>query len=284
MVEFELIDETFDINITQQYHISIQVSLNGYCFSVLDLRRNKYILLKNYIFPDDASADQVSGQLLSLHEKDEFLQRDYQSVYVMFVSERSTLVPLPLFEGDKGVHYFNFNHGLESSEQVRYNKLRQTDAVNLFTVNRDFERVFSERFSNAKFFHQVTPFIEKTLMDHKNSKDAFRVFLNVHREFFDIITIHHGRLELSNSFRYKTESDFTFFILYVLDQLKINPGEAEVTICGELSKDASHTQLLKTFVKDVSFEKYSTQSLYSYTLANIAAHRFFNLFNLYHCG
>lgn len=284
MVEFELIDETFDINITQQYHISIQVSLSGYCFSVLDLRRNKYILMKNYFFPEDASADQIAGQLRSLHEKDEFLQRDYQSVYVMFISERSTLVPLPLFEGNKVDNYFAFNHGLESFEQVRYNKLKQTDAVNLYTIFREFEKLISERFSNAKFFHQLTTFIEKALMDNKNSKDAYKVFINVHREFFDIIAIHHGKLELSNSFRYKTESDFTFFILYVFDQLKINPEETVVTICGELSKDAQQTQLLKTFVKDVNFEKYSTQSLYSYTLANIPAHRFFNLLNLYHCG
>lgn len=283
MVEFELIDETFDINITSHYHISIQVSLNGYCFSILDLRRNKYILLKNYLFSEEFGHEQFGQHLKMLQSKDEFLSRDYQSASVIFVSDRSTLVPMPLFNENHLGKYFSFNHGIETHDLIKYNKLKQTDAVNLFSVQPDLESVMLERFPNAKFFHQATPFIEKILIESKNKNYGFKVFVNVQKDFFDIAAINHGKLELFNSFRYKTESDFAFFILYIFDQLKLNAEETGLNICGELSKESPHAGLIKTFLKDVAFEKYSTQSLYSYTLANVPSHRFYNLLNLYHC-
>jgi hypothetical protein len=282
MVEFELIDETFDINITSQYHISIQVSLNGYCFSVLDLRRNKYILLKNYVFTEELATDQI-GYLANLQLKDEFLTRDYHSVSVIVVSDKSTIVPLPLFVEQNIERYFEFNHGLSDGDVPNFNKLKQSDAVIVYSVPAVFEKSILSRFPNAKFYNQAKPFIEKNLIDNKNKGNETKVFVNVQKEFFDILVINQNKIELYNSFRYKTESDFAFFILYVFDQLKLNPEETRLSVCGEIQKDSPQADLIKTFLKEVDFEKYSTQSLYSYTLANVPAHRFYNLLNLYHC-
>ena len=283
MVEFELIDETFDINITSQYHISIQLSLSGYCFSVLDPLRNKYILLKNYVFTEELATDQIAGYLANLQLKDEFLTRDYHSVSVMVVSDKSTMVPLPLFIEQNIEKYFEFNHGLTDGDVLKYNKLKQSDAVIIYPVPSVLEKIILARFPNAKFYNQAKPFIEKILIDNKNKGNETKVFVNVQREFFDILVINQTKIELYNSFRYKTESDFAFFILYVFDQLKLNPEETRLSICGEIPKDSPQAELIKTFLKEVSFEKYSTQSLYSYTLANVPAHRFYNLLNLYHC-
>lgn len=284
MVEFELIDEAFDLNITSQYHISIQVSLDGYCFSVLDTRRNKYILLKNYLFPEETDNEKLLSHIAGLQEKDEFLLKDYRSVSVILVSEKSTMVPLPLFIESNIEKYFAFNHGLSSDSEVRYNRLKQTDAVNIFPVATTLEKIILQRFPNARLYCQSTPFVEKILMDGKNKTQDARIYVNVHKSFIDIVVARHNKIELMNSFRYKTESDFTFFILYVFDQLKLNPDEVPVNFCGEIKKDSSHSELIKSFLGKVNFEKYSTQSLYSYTLANVPAHRFYNLLNLYHCA
>ncbi len=283
MVELELIDETFDINNTSQYHISIQISLNGYCFSILDIQRNKYILLKNYLFKDQLILDQSGKGLNFIHERDEFLKNDYKSVSVIIVSNRSTLVPLPLFNESYISNFFEFNYGIETGEGINFNKLKQTDAVNLFPVNLEIRNIFLNKFPHARFYSQATPFIEKILINNKNNSYSTKLYVNVQTEFFDIVAVNQKKLELYNSFRYKTESDFSFFILYVLDQLKLNPQETILNICGELSKESPSTQLIKSFLKDASFAQYGDQALYSYTLANIPAHRFYNLLNLYHC-
>ena len=44
----ELFDETLDINSTENYELSVQVSPDGFPFCLLDTIRNKYVLLRSF--------------------------------------------------------------------------------------------------------------------------------------------------------------------------------------------------------------------------------------------
>ena len=44
------IDKTFDSTQSHTYHLSIQISLDGCCFSVLDIPKGKYIVLNVHHF------------------------------------------------------------------------------------------------------------------------------------------------------------------------------------------------------------------------------------------
>ena len=50
MQEFAFIDETLDINLTQSYYLSIQLSLNGLSFCIHDPVRKIYIAFSNKKF------------------------------------------------------------------------------------------------------------------------------------------------------------------------------------------------------------------------------------------
>ena len=41
-------EESFDLEKTYEYILSIQVSLDGFSFSILDITRKKYLALKSY--------------------------------------------------------------------------------------------------------------------------------------------------------------------------------------------------------------------------------------------
>jgi hypothetical protein len=284
MVEIELIDETFDINITSQYDLSIQVSPDGYCFSILDPRRTKYILLKNYLIAEEYNNQDFASYIGDLQEKDEFLSKDYHSVRIIYSTQRSTLVPSSLFSESHKEDYFAFVHTIMEDENILVNKLLAADSVNLFVIPQVIEKRLMDRFPNAGIFHQSSSFIENLLADAQSKSKDSRVYVHVARGFFDIAVTSQGKLELYNSFRYTTESDFAFFILYVFDQLKLDPEETVLRLSGEISRDSAHYDLIRTFVRNLSFEKYNSASLYSYVFTNIAAHRFHNLLNLYHCG
>ena len=44
------IDKTFDNTQTHLYHLSIQISLDGFYFSVLDIPKGKYVILDGHHF------------------------------------------------------------------------------------------------------------------------------------------------------------------------------------------------------------------------------------------
>lgn len=45
---FELFDETLDINSTDNYDLSVEISEDGIAYSVLDLLRGKWVMLRHY--------------------------------------------------------------------------------------------------------------------------------------------------------------------------------------------------------------------------------------------
>jgi len=76
----ELFDETLDINSTENYELSVQMSRDGFTFTILDTLRNKYILLRSHDPDDDKylSADKIS-EIIS---KDDFLTKKYKSIKI----------------------------------------------------------------------------------------------------------------------------------------------------------------------------------------------------------
>ncbi len=92
----ELFDETLDINSTENYELSVQVSYDGLSYSILDTLRNKFILLRDYEPDDNGYLD--NGKIGEIIANDDFLTRRYKKINLITPSPGSTLVPSALFD------------------------------------------------------------------------------------------------------------------------------------------------------------------------------------------
>ena len=282
-MDIALIDETFDLNQTGNYHISIQVALNGYSFSVIDPVRNKYILLKHYAFTGGLTPSLLEEKVLAIQGNDEFLSREYKSVSFSFMSPKYTLIPAPLFNKDKLKNYFEFNHLLDDLDEIHYNRLETIDAYNLFAIPAELSNIVYRAFGNVKYFHNITPLAEQAVIHHARKGAGEVVISCIYGNFADILVLREGNLLLCNTFNWKNEDDLAYFILYVYDQMKIRGEEAPLVISGELRKDSAGYELLRPYVRNISFEKRSDRFVYSYTFDEVDHHWFVNLFNLRLC-
>ncbi len=104
----ELFDETLDINSTEIYELSVQVSPDGLSFCVLDTIRNKYVLIRS--FEPDESKYYNAGIVSDIINSDDFLTKKYKKVRVVIPSSKFTLVPAPLYDPAKKDEYFILNH------------------------------------------------------------------------------------------------------------------------------------------------------------------------------
>ena len=95
----ELFDETLDINSTENYELSIQVSFDGLSFCLLDAIRNKYVLIR--VFEPEENKYYSSDNIKELFIKDDFLLKRYKSVRLIMPSPKFTLVPAPLYDPGK---------------------------------------------------------------------------------------------------------------------------------------------------------------------------------------
>jgi hypothetical protein len=92
----ELFDETLDINSTANYELSLQMSPNGFAFTILDTIRNKYVLFRS-TEPDENkyfTADSID----EIIRTDDFTNKKYKKVNIVIPSPKFTMVPSPLFD------------------------------------------------------------------------------------------------------------------------------------------------------------------------------------------
>jgi len=282
MNNFFLYDPLYQRTRSSSYHFSVQADLNGYALCILDVETQKYLVLKQVGFDFTQTSDSFLDRFYEAILNDDFFTQSYKSVHFMFVTENVTLVPAPLFDVQTISDYFDFNHQLGEFEELSYNRLNYADAYSVYTLPVYFSKMLNSLFPNAKIFHHSVPFIENFLLP-KDLTQSRSMGINIHANFFDVIVFDYKRLILYNTFHFVNEKDFTYHILNIYEQLKLNPTINELIMSGELKKNSGYYENLKKFVKKIRFNTPDDSVNYSYVLNEIPNHQFINLFNLYRC-
>lgn len=281
MVEFEFLDETLDINSTTSYHLSIQANLDGLVFSILDTVRNKYIALKSYVLTEKYIAD--FDWYKSIIRKDEFLMQQYKSVGLIYVGEKSTLVPDPLFKKESIRDFTDMNLQIGDHEEVHFNKIPRVDAWTIYPIPVKLVSVFQKQFPNISFFHQSVPFINQLMLNQKNGENKPQVYVNLFGSMFEMAVVESKNFKFYNCFPYKNVNDLLYFILNVFNQMKLPPDHASLYLSGKITRQSSLYENLKRYIRKPEFRKPDTHFSYSYTFNSLPQHSNLNLLNLYPC-
>ena len=264
-----LVDESFDVKKSSQYHLSILSGEKSFAFAVLDTKTNKYLALKE---------DKGISVLFPLAEAG-----NWASVTCSIAHNKFTLIPSALFDAENKESLLGFNHEVKEGEEIFSNTLCNLEAKNIFTVSKSFVSEIRKHFPNANFIHSSTSFMEGLLVQNKNNSGK-KVFANFYSDYFEIVILDGRELLFSNAFKYKTSEDIACYILFVYEQLHLNPETIELVLSGEIEKTAKEHSLLYTYIRNVKFASLPENLKYSYKFEEIPAHKFFSLFTQYLCA
>jgi hypothetical protein len=275
----ELFDETLDINSTENYELSIQVSPDGLSFCLLDSIRNKFILIRSFGAEENKyfNADKISELLL----KDDFLTKRYKKVHCVMPSSKFTLVPTPLFDPGKKVEYFTFNHTMKDDHIVLVDKISDPDAFLVFSVSRSISELINSVYPGVYPHHHI-----KLLLDHTSSirKSVNGNYIHVHveRDFFNLIIFNNNILKFCNSFAYRNISDILYYVLNAFKNLDIKQEET-IYFSGITEKYDDLSSSFSLYIRNIRFAEPSGNFTFSYVFNDTELHRFMNLFNVVNC-
>jgi hypothetical protein len=275
----ELFDETLDINSTENYELSVQISRDGFAFTILDTLRNKYVLLRSHD-PDDnkyLSPDRIN-EIIS---KDDFLTKRYKKVNIVLPSPRFTLIPAPLYDPGKKEEYFILNHIREESDLILVNRIADPDAFIVFSVSKPFADISSGFYPAAHLLHHTKPLMNQ-LTYNSRSIDGFYVHIHVEREFFNLFIFNHNSLKFSNTFNYRNITDILYYVLNIFKNMGISHDET-VHFSGMTEKFDDLYSNFALYIRNLKFIGPSGSFTFSYVFNDIELHRFINLFTAASC-
>lgn len=279
-----LFDKALHSGASKKYNLSIQVSLGGFSFCIYDNERDKFIGLASWDF-QDVNNDLALNLLLQdfIPEVDALLHQ-YNKTSVLFDTPKSTLVPNVLFKPEQAGQYLRFNHYTSHDNLVRNDYLPLLDAENIWAVDEHVFETVSGFFPSAGYYHYSSPLIESLLLQNKNRGSEENVFVNVRKNRFDVVVLKGNTLLLHNTFSYKTQQDFMYFLGYVLEFLELNPEKVEVTLLGEIEKNSALYEIAYKYVRNIRFGTRNSDFKYSYVFDEIPKHFYYPLIHLQLCG
>jgi len=275
----ELFDETLDINSTENYELSVQVSIDNISFCILDTLRNKFVLLRSYESVGNSKYDHnILGEIIN---KDDFLIRRYKKVCLSAISPKFTLVPASLFDVSKKDEYFTFNQVISEEETIFSSKLQNPDTFIIYSFPAGIADILKTSFPGSIFMHHLKPllyFISVT----QRSFYSNNVHIHLERDYLNMIIFDQNTLKFCNTFYYKTISDIQYYILYVLKRLNIRQEET-INFSGNAIKQEEILHGFSNYLNTIKFAIPTGNYTFSYVFSETELQKFLILFSAVNC-
>ena len=255
----------------------LQLSPQGLIFSLYNQQQNKFLSIETIELDPNCKIGEAANIFKSYISGNEYLGHSYQSVKVFLETNQSTLVPSPLFIPDELEGFAQFNFPVDDQDKIFHGKLRNLDAYIVYTFPEPLVSIFSETLKQYKYFSHSGTFIESLLVLNKNQKNQTTVYVNVRKSFLDITILNNQKLLFFNTFKYTTKEDFIYFVIYVMEQLQLNPEEVELVPMGMIERNSGLFETIIKYVRNVRFQSKIDKFNYSYIFNELTTHKYINL-------
>lgn len=266
-------DESFDPFDTANYSLFVQLSETHVSWCILDNEKNKYVVIESF-----------ASYLQEIAENIPWIKQPFGYVGLMIENNRSTLIPVPLFDPEEKKSYLDFIHEEDDATETLYDKLHQLEIVNVYGASAKLIEAGLQIFPGAKTFHHSSALIQSIWMNYKNRINRKKVFIHVRENDFDLLIFDGKQLNYYNAFHFQAPTDLIYYVIFVMEQLTLNPEETEVVLMGKVEKESELYELLYKYIRNIEFVKRNTAFKYSYVFNEIPAHYFYPLLNLRLCG
>ena len=280
MYDLKIVDESFDLNLASEYHLSIQVGLDGFSFCILDKRKIKYIAFRH--IPLIVGKMQfLSRKVEAIFEQEEMLNAAFGSVSVTYSTNKATLVPKEYSDPSFSHQLAGLTSNINRSEEVTINNLHGSNYQLIFSFPKELLAVFNRKYTEFSFIHKTIPLLATVLLQLNEKRNT--LMINFEKKYIRMIAMKGSEISLYNSFYYKNESDFLYYTLNICHTLQINPEFDEILVGGYIASDSVYIRQLKKYFGNIHFLAPFSDYNYGNLFDKIQKHQFVSLLNTYPC-
>ncbi len=272
----KITDNSLDFNKLKEYNLSIQLSLDGFSFCIFKKLEHELVYFSVYEFEKKSISPYNHLEYVEeLFKKEKLLNQSYNSVNVTHFNNLVTQVPLPFFDKNKLDSYLKYSLKVIKNDYITYDEIKNSDIINVYIPFVNINNFFIDKFSSFIFKHSSTILIEKLVQQYKNFEGDL-YFVNVTKNNFEVLVVKNKKLELYNCFDFNTKEDFIYYILFIAEQLYLNPEDLELILLGDIEKESELYTILYQYIRNITFY---TPKNYHELLEGNSRHAHFTLLN-----
>lgn len=244
------------------HKLSIQVSLNGLSFCILDTISNSIVASKQRQFGKVLTPYQLQKELQDMLREYRVLDYGYSSVVVIHKNSLFSLVPQDLFDEKEMANYLKFNVKILTNDLMAYDEIEQQDVVNVYVPFMNINNYIYDLFGAFDYLHNSTVLIQALLQGNTETREPV-CYVHAGEDQMDITVLENKKLIFFNSFPYETREDLIYYLLFTLEQLSLDPESIKVRLFGNIEEGDPNYDICYRYIQNVSLF-YPSQTLYSY--------------------
>jgi hypothetical protein len=240
--------------------LSVQASLSGLSFLVTDSNKENVLFFEEKKFSQSLTPEELLFEIETTIQQNEILQSQFADVLVVYENDIFTTVPSSLFDDTKASEYLKFNSKILANDFIAHDILDTYGIVVVYVPYININNFIIEKYGTFQYFHAISVFVKMVLETEKHSENP-KVYLRIQNDSFDCVVVKNGQLQLVNNYPFKTPEDFCYYVLFCLEQLKLNPDKIEVLLSGAISKEDPIFKNIYTYIRNISFFEYQSSKL-----------------------
>lgn len=238
-----------DFSKIKHQKLSVQISLNGLSFLVTG-ENDEQVLYENekwsYATTPFELLSELEKLLNKLPQESSFTQID-----IIYATPIYTLVPKLLFDERKASEYLKFNSKILVNDYISHDHLEALNLMVVYVPLMNINNALFEKLGSFDYYHLATILLKTFYRIH--DKTETRVFVHVRESSFDCVVFKKDGLELCNSYPYSTSEDFLYYLLFMMEQLQLNPDEIPISLCGEIQENDDLHKFLYNYIRFTDF-------------------------------
>ena len=231
--------------------LAIHVSLNGLSFAIFDTLMNKPLTMENIPIGKISPTAKIEDLFTEAFHNFPELKSGYDEVVIIHSNNLSTFVPTALFDEEYLGSYLQFNTKVFETDFFAFDELGNYEMNNVYIPYVNMNNYFIDQFGTFDYKHANTILVSK-LLDLSKNNDERKMFVHVSDSHFEIVIIQNQKMELYNSFDYKTPEDFIYYILFTAEQLQLNPESFKLELLGKIDSESPLYNIAYKYVRNTS--------------------------------
>jgi len=249
----------------------------------VDTSEGKVISLSEYSYSGEPGPEGFYNALDAFLSEDALFIKPYRSETIAIEYPVSTYVPASLFDEKRLPLYLLKAFTLPSRPVYRNDEVNLTDIRNIYCLPEELTLILNSRLPKAKLRHFSTPLLSGLALLTKKSYSNEVAYCQVRKDLLDLVIFRSGKLIFSNTFPFNNKEEFIYYILFVNDQLGLEPGNLETVLLGETGKDSDLAAIAREYLGRITFINEPPEGLHSAVSGQPRWHRYFNLLSLRLC-
>ena len=263
---------SFNIALSDSYHLSVQIGLTNFSYCITNTSKFSLEYFKNYQLNN-------TNDIINLINDDEVIKSDFFSSSVAFVNFPSTLIPNKFFTKASAKEMLELNS--ETHEIINTDLLKEIDVHLAYSIPKELDNIATTYFPNAKQKAQQSILIDEFSKEHNTEPTSY---LYLSENTLNITAFKNEKLIFNNSFNFETKEDILYFVLFTLEQLKLDTNTVNTLFFGDITKDDDNFKLLYEYIRNIELGERPNQLQFPDEFNTLENQKYFGLFSQILCA